>query len=98
MSQQETSNSSASAAAADTARASDAPDPGWTARAQVAARFEALDLFVPAVGDDRIDWLARRFSAREFERVDFLRIDSEGDAGLPDALYFGEGDFDASLD
>ena len=40
---------------------------------------------MPGVADDRIEGSARCFSAREFERVDFLRIDSG-------ALYFSQDD------
>ena len=40
-------------------------------------RLAELDLYLPGTSDDRIDWLARRFAARDFERVDFLRLDEE---------------------
>lgn len=52
------------------------------AEADSATPFEFVDrtlgewgLFVPGLGDDRLEVLARDFTPADFERVDFLRID-----------------------
>jgi hypothetical protein len=41
----------------------------------VDATLAAWDIFVPGLGDDRLEVIAREFSPDDFERVDFLRID-----------------------
>ncbi|MEZ4217158.1 MAG: ankyrin repeat domain-containing protein [Myxococcota bacterium] len=44
-------------------------------------RLRALGLYVPGVGDDRLADLARRFAPRDFERVDYLRLDVDDAPG-----------------
>ena len=43
----------------------------------VDATLAAWDVFVPGLGDDRLEVIAREFTPDDFERVDFLRMDED---------------------
>lgn len=53
-----------------------APREGADAIDFLRARLEALELYVPGFDDDRLERLVERFAPRDFERVDFLRLDA----------------------